>query len=164
MKRYLRTTSLITMAFLLAALPMAAEVSASAEDEAAIKSLFEKHTAAFTGGKAADITALFTDDGVLIAPERPALEGKDMIQWGTNVALQTFGAKISDTEVLDLVVTGDLAFDRRTANIVLTSKFSGTATELKATWLEILKREPDGWKFYRAMVVSDQPLPSVDDY
>lgn len=164
MKLHLHSISLISMVFLMAALPMAAQSSASPEDEAAIKSLFEKHTAAFIGGKAADITALFTDDGVLVAPERPALEGKDMIQWGTNVALQTFGAKISDAQVLDLQVAGDWAFARRTASIVMVSKFSGAETELKATWLEILKRQPDGWKFYRAMVVSDQPLPSVDDY
>lgn len=162
MKLYFRTAILISMAFLIAALPMAAQ--SSAEDEAAIKSLFDKHTAAFTAGSAAEITTLFTDDGVLIAPERPALVGKDMIQWGTNVALQTFGAKISDSEVLDLQVAGDWAFARRTASIVMISKFSGAETELKATWLEILKRQPDGWKFYRAMVVSDQPLPSVDDY
>jgi uncharacterized protein (TIGR02246 family) len=159
MKLYLRTICLISLVLLAATCLVAGPV----EDEAAIKSLFDKHIAAFNAGDAAAVAALFTDDGEMIPPDRAPLAGKNMIQWGMNIAFDLFTAKIGETS-LHVELAGDSAYTRRAYTIAITATTSGAELEITANWLEILKRQPDGsWKIAIEMVNSNQPLPGADE-
>lgn len=163
MKLYLRTVCLISVALLAATCQAAANAPAPAEDEAAIKSLFDKHSTAFNDGDAAAVAALFTDDAEMIPPDRSPLAGTDMIHWGLNIAFDLFKAKITGSS-LEVEIAGDWAFTRRAYTMTLTATTSGEEMEITANWLEILKRQPDGsWKISLEMVNSDQPLPDADE-
>jgi len=159
MKLYLRTAFVISLTLMTAV----GLVAAPADDEAAIKSLFEKHIAAFHAGDAPAVAALFTDDGEMAPPDRRPLAGKNMVQWGMNIAFDLFTAKIGESSI-QVEVAGDWAFTRRAYTLTITSTTSGEEVELTANWLEVLKRQPDGsWKIFRQMVNSDQPLPGADE-
>jgi uncharacterized protein (TIGR02246 family) len=163
MKLHVRTVCLISLVLLAVTCQAAAAAPPPAEDEAAIKSLFDKHIAAFNAGDAAAVAALFTDDGEMIPPDRAPLAGKNMIQWGMNIAFDLFTAKIGETS-LQIELAGDSAYARRAYVIAITSTTSGAETEITANWLEILKRQPDGsWKISIEMVNSNHPLPGAEE-
>ena len=141
---------------------LAAAPPTQAEDMAAIKSLFARHSAALTAGDAAAVVALFTDNAVMMPPERGAMTGKEAIRWGLRIAFGLFSAKITG-ESLEVEVAGDLAFARRIYTMMLTAKTGGEQLDAVANWLDVLKRQPDGsWKVYLEMVTSDRPLPALN--
>ena len=163
MKSNFRTAILILMALLVTAFLAAAEAPANAEDVAAIKVLFDKHLAAFDTGDAAAAATLFTDKEVMMAPNRPALMGKEAIQWGLDITFAPFGAQ-NTGDVLELEIAGDRASARRTYAIMLTGKIGGEEMELNARRLDVPKRQPDAlWKIHSEMVYSDHPLPDAGE-
>ncbi len=162
MKFHFLAVGLISLALVLVPCSVAADAPAKAADVAAVKALVGKHSAALAAGDAAALTALFADNGVMMPPERGAMTGKEAIRWGLKIALGLFATKIS-SENLDVDVTGDLAYARRTATMTLISKTGGEQMELIANWLDILKRQSDGsWKIALEIVNSDRPLPAVN--
>jgi uncharacterized protein (TIGR02246 family) len=162
MRSYLRAASLITLALLVADCQVAAGAPTHAEDVAAIKSLFEKHAAALSAGDAAAVTALFADNGVMVPPDRSAMTGKEAIRWGLRQAFGLFTAKITG-ESLEVEIGGDWAYARRTYAMTITAKTGGEQTDVVASWLDILKRQPDGsWKVHLEMMNSDRRLPGTD--
>jgi uncharacterized protein (TIGR02246 family) len=162
MRSFFRAAGLFSLALLVADCRAAADASANAEDVAAIKSLFEKHVAAITAGDAAAVTALFTDNGVMTPPDRAAMNGKEAIRWGLRQAFGLYTAKFTGATV-EVEAAGDWAFARRTYTMTLTAKTSGEQMEIVASWLDILKRQPDGgWKVYLEMLNSDRRVPGVE--
>jgi conserved hypothetical protein len=163
MKFHLRAASAILLAFLMANCLAAADAPARAGDVAAIKALFDKHAAAFGAGDPAAVMALFTDDGVLMPPDRSPLVGKEGIRWGLRTAFGLYATKITaDSPVIE--VAGDWAYARRKYTMTLTGKTGGDQMDLAANWLDILKRQADGtWKITLEMVVGDHRLPTGID-
>lgn len=162
MKSYLRATSLIWLALLAADCRADADVPAQAGEVAAIKALFDRHIAAFSAGDAAAFSVLFTDDAVMMPPDRQALTGKEGIRWGLRVAFGLISANVAGGS-LEVEIAGDWAYARRTYAVTLTAKTGGEKMEVVANWLDILKRQPDGsWKIHREMVNSDRPLPALN--
>jgi uncharacterized protein (TIGR02246 family) len=163
MKSHFYEASAILLAFLMAGCLAAADAPTPAGDVAAIKALFDKHAAAFNAGDAAAVMALFTDDGVLMPPDRAPLTGKEGIRWGLRTAFGLYAAKIS-AEAPVIEVAGDRAFARRKYTMTLTGKTGGAEMDLVANWLDILKRQADGsWKIALEMVVGDRRLPTGND-
>ena len=161
-KHFLRAASLITLALLVADCQLAADAPSNAEDKAAIKAVFDKHSAALGAGDAAAFTALFSDKAVMMPPDRGALNGKESIRYGLRRAFELFAAKISG-ESAELEIAGDWAYAKRTCSMTVTAKTGGEQMDLMANWLDILKRQPDGsWKIYLEMVTSDRPLPGAN--
>jgi len=153
---------LVCLALLVAAYPAAAQAPAGAEDVAAIKSLFGKQAAALAAGDAAGVTAVFADNGVMLPPNRGPMAGKEAIRWGLRLAFDLFAAKISG-ESAEIEVAGQWAYARRTYTATLTAKTGGEQMDVVASWLDILKRQPDGsWKVHLEMVNSDRPLPALN--
>lgn len=163
MRSYLHATNAIFLAFLMAGCLAAADAPTPAGDVAAIKAVFDKHTAAFNAGDPAAVVALFTDDGVLMPPDRAPLVGKEGIRWGLRTAFGLYAAKITaESPVIE--VAGDRAFARRKYTMTLTGKTGGEQMDLAANWVDILKRQADGsWKISLEMVVGDRRLPTGVD-
>ena len=159
--RLLRTCQL-SAALAVAACLAADAAPTRAEDEAAIRALFEKHIAAFTAGDSTAASAFYADNAVMMPPDRAAMTGKEAIRWGLRVAFGLVGMKFTGGSI-QVETAGDWAFARRTSAMLLTAKTGGEQLEVMADWLEVLKRQPDGsWKVQFEMVNSDRPLPALN--
>ncbi len=160
MKRRVPVALLISLA--VAACQAAAAAPSKAEDEAAIRALFDKHIAAFTAGDSAAVVTLYTDNAVMMPPDRAAMTGREAIRWGLRVAFGLAAMKFSGG-ALQVEIAGDWAFARRTSAVTLTAKTGGEQLELMTNWLEVLRRQADGsWKIHYQMMTSDRPLPSLN--
>ena len=144
----------------------AAEAAKQAEDVAAIKRLNDDRKAASDAGDASTHAALYTDDAILMPPNRPAVVGREALlaRWEAMYerhAASRFTRKFTE-EVLEVEVAGDWAFMRTAGTVTLTPKAGGEPIEYSGKTLAILKRQPDGaWKCYRTMGHTDRPLPGV---
>lgn len=141
----------------------AAEAASQADDVAAIKAGIGEILAAYNTGDAAAVAAFYTDDAIEFPPNAPATVGKEAIQLDIQTLFDQFTIKFG-LEVVEVEVAGDWAFSRGSHTLTLTPKTGGEPTEDSGKWIEILKRQPDGgWKIYRNMYNSDQPLPGTGE-
>ena len=105
------------------------------------------------------LAALYTEDAVVLPPNRPAVQGRAAIQ-----ALMESDPPISDfrLEVLEVEGRADLAYSRETASSTLspTGAEPGVARDKV---LAIWRKQADGsWKILRDTWNSDLPLPAPD--
>jgi uncharacterized protein (TIGR02246 family) len=115
-------------------------------DVAAITEMSSARAEAFRQGNAAGIAAHFTEDAILMAPDKSALEGR--------AAVESYYQSIFDEFIPDLnshydevEVSGDLAYGRGFAEVILTPRTGGEPLRSTAKYLNILKRQSDGtWK------------------
>jgi uncharacterized protein (TIGR02246 family) len=116
------------------------------EDVASITAVSKARADAFNQGNAAAIAAHFTEDALLMAPDKPILKGK--------AAVQTYYQHIFDEYETSLKsyyeevkVSGQLAYGRGFAEVVLTPKRGGKTITSTSKYINIMKREADGtWK------------------
>jgi uncharacterized protein (TIGR02246 family) len=116
------------------------------EDIAAITAVSKARADAFNQGNAAAIAVHFTEDALLMAPDKPTLKGK--------AAVQTYYQHIFDdyetglkSYYEEVKVSGQLAYGRGFAEVVLTPKRGGPAMTSTSKYINIMKREADGtWK------------------
>ncbi len=141
--------------------PLAQEAGPLSEDDvAAITSQTERFRQAILAGDWAANAGLFTQDGVLMPPNHPAVQGRTAIQeWGT----ATFGAA-SFTEFTNAPVEidgrGGIAYSRATYSLALSVE--GIAEPITDTgkYIVIWKKQADGaWLAVANPWNSDLPLP-----
>src|SRR5262245_14572809 len=116
------------------------------KDIAAITAVSKARADAFNQGNAAGIAVHFTEDALLMAPDKPILKGK--------AAVQTYYQHIFDeyetglkSYYEEVKVSGHLAYGRGFAEVVLTPKRGGPAMTSTSKYINIMKREADGtWK------------------
>jgi uncharacterized protein (TIGR02246 family) len=124
-----------------------------------VKNLREAYIAAQNAGDAAALTALFTDDAVLMPANAPAASGNEAIQAHFQTLLDQVTSELVVSQE-EVEVAGDWAFSRGTHTVKLTPKAGGETMEDTGKYLNILKRQPDGsWKIARHIWNSDKPLP-----
>jgi len=103
---------------------------------------------------------IFAKDAVIIAPAAPDVVGFDAIRtmYTDMLKQDSMTVHFSTGEV---VVAGDLAYERGTYTLRIADKASGRVLQdVKNKHLHILKRQPDGtWKTWRMMVNSAEPTP-----
>lgn len=124
-------------------------------DEAAIRTLIDANRAA---GMAADwdtFLGAFTDDAVIMWPNREAVAGIDAIR-----AVAWVPAIEWELTPIDIIGVGDLAYVRGTYTLLL--DVEGAVREV-GKYLNVLRRQPDGtWRFAVWMNNSDLPLPGPE--
>lgn len=140
--------------------PQAAPKRDVAADIAAINALRDQYTAAVNSGDAAGLAATYADDGIEMAPNQAASEGKQAIQAAYEAMFKENGIKFTIT-TLETQVLGDWGYDRGSYTSTATPK-SGKPMEDSGKYLSIAKRQPDGaWKVYRVIWNSNNPPPSA---
>jgi ketosteroid isomerase-like protein len=124
----------------------------SEEDVAAIKALMEANEQA---GLAADWEAFFThftDDAVIMWPNRPAVEGLEAIK-----AVNWISAIEWEQSVVEIDGVDDLAYLRGTYSLLL--DYEGAVKD-EGKYVNIVRRQPDGsWRYAAWINNSDLPLP-----
>jgi uncharacterized protein (TIGR02246 family) len=115
-------------------------------DSLAISAVSKARAEAFRQGNAAGIALHFTENSLLMAPDKQVQRGR--------VAVEAYYQQLFDTwktdlrsEYLEVKVSGNLAYGRGFAEVTLIPKSGGDTLKSTAKYLNILERQPDGsWK------------------
>ena len=116
---------------------------------AAINDIWKEYSASLNAGDVSRWVALWTDDGVQMPPDQPAVVGKERIRASIQrVADQfTFAMGITNEEVR---TSGHWAYSRGTYRASLTPKQGGKPILIDGKYMTILARQGDGsWKIHR---------------
>lgn len=147
MSRGILTLSCCLFLFCLSGCGRGNQIVGSAEqDIASIEAVSKARADAFNHGDAAAIAAHFAEGALLMAPDKPVQVGREAVR---NYYQQIFdeyntGLKSHYEEV---EVSGDQAYGRGFAEVILTPKRGGQALKSTAKYINILKRQRDGtWK------------------
>jgi len=119
------------------------EVEADVE---AIKKITDDFNAAINAGNIDKLVSLYTDDAVRIPPNKPALVGKEAIRSLFQEQLDQFTVQ-NEGVIVDLKVSGDLAFVRGSWTSINTPKTGGEPLKFNGNFVSIIQKQPDGsWK------------------
>lgn len=135
------------------------EAPAAAPTVTEIQPRADAYAAALEAGNAEAIAAMFTDDGILMPSEAPALTGRAAVQ-GYYMKSFERGSQKGSIKVEETGGLGDLAFARGTATFVVTPRGGDKPLPLTLKWMNISKRQADGsWKIHRSISNLDHPNP-----
>jgi uncharacterized protein (TIGR02246 family) len=123
------------------------DVEADVEaDKEAIKKITDDFNAAINAGNIDKLVSLYTDDAVRIPPNKPALVGKEAIRSLFQEQLDQFTVQ-NEGVIVDLKVSGDLAFVRGSWTSINTPKTGGEPLKFNGNFVSIIQKQPDGsWK------------------
>jgi uncharacterized protein (TIGR02246 family) len=131
----------------------------NSDHEGEIRCLFSNYVAAANASRAADLAALFADDGIGYPPNAPAAVGKATVQSWYQAVFDQFKVDLRSVDVVEIEAAGNWGFASGTFAITLRPKSGGEPIEDTGNWLTIVKREADGaWKIYRDMFNSEKPV------
>jgi len=126
-------------------------------DLAAISHFNEQYLKAINAGDAAALGALTDSGHIMIAPNRPLIEGKAANDAANGAAFTRFRIEEAWMPV-ETVVAGDLAYQRGSFTVAATPRSGGQTRRTHGNFLRIYRRAPDGsWQMTRDMFVSDEP-------
>jgi uncharacterized protein (TIGR02246 family) len=116
-------------------------------------------TAAVNEGNLERLLALYADDALSSPSDAPSLSVGELAA----LYEATFALGTSDftTDVLDVVVSGDLAVLRAYYANTITPTDGGEPVKRNGDWLVVLRRQGDGsWKLWREMWSVITPTPA----
>ncbi len=142
--------------------PAADEAAATEADVEALKALEETVVAAFKAGAIDPLAALYPEDVVILAPNQPALVGKDAVLAWLQGLYDQFTVDEFTSPVEEVVVADAWAFSRGAFDWTLSPKAGGEPVADSGNFIVIWRRAPDGWKRARVIWNSDNPLPGEE--
>jgi uncharacterized protein (TIGR02246 family) len=128
-------------------------------DITALKKIEEEWAAANTSGDIDKLVSFFTDNAVNIPPNEPALIGKEAIRDWFQQYFDQFTME-EDGTVVDVQVSGDLAFTRGTFTSIQTPKTVGESLKSNGSWVTIYRKQSDGTWRCICNIWSDESLVS----
>lgn len=107
-------------------------------------------------GDAAAVAACYTEDAVLMPPNRPAVEGRAAVEAYFREALASFAIEIAST-AQEEVVAGDWGWLRTRLVQRITPRRGGRTVEVAGKALILARRGADGaWRYHRDVFNTDQ--------
>jgi uncharacterized protein (TIGR02246 family) len=121
------------------------------ETRQAIYKLNAEFVDAYNQGDIAALATGYTEDGAVLAPNQPAVSGKQAIETLFKGMIEEIGGTAS-IETVDLADAGDLAYQWATYSL------EGREQSDTGKFVEIYNRQPDGsWKIRLTIFNSDNP-------
>lgn len=121
-------------------------VSSTETEIKLITAISSARAKAFNDGDAAAIAGYFANDGLLMAPGKPAERGQAAVQSYYQSIFDEYITKL-ESHYEEVEVSGSLAYGRGFAKVTLFPKKGGDSLVSTAKYLNILKKQPDGlWK------------------
>jgi len=131
---------------------VAEEAKPAADVEADIDAINEVLNQYANGINTGDLDlwiSLWADDGIQMAPDAPAVVGKEQIRAKYESIFPQFNLNMTVT-LKEMKVAGDWAFTRGTYTLSMTPKEGGETIKIDGKSLAILERQADGtWKIAR---------------
>lgn len=151
----MRTSRIPCAALLLPIVALALAAPAAAGGwESYDESMAQSWAEAYNGGDDAAVAAFYTEDGIRMPPNTPAVEGREAIQ-GQIAASRAMGAARVEIGTDEAATSGDMGFARGTYVI-----YDADGNEVdRGKWMQVGKKLDDGWYAYRDIWNSDNPLP-----
>ena len=118
-------------------------VASTADDDLAIRTLFERWYRAMEDGNVAELISLVTADVIVKAPGSPPILGSDALKQALTAFLESHTETV-DYDVAEVEVSGQLAFARVSERATIQPKSGPQASVIDGMHLAILKRQPDG--------------------
>lgn len=123
--------------------------------KAAIAASNKMYSDAFVKADSAMFIDRYTSDAMLLAPNMPAMNGKDAIAGFYKAALTQMGVKNISLVTTDVYGEGDYATEQGTYELFGADNKSMD----KGKFLVLWKKTDAGWKMYRDCFNSDNPPP-----
>ena len=124
-----------------------------------IEAVSNARAEAFNNSDAKTIASYFTEDCVLMAPDKPATKGREQVRAYYQSIFDAFSPRLK-SGYDEVSVSGDLAYGRGFATVELTPKNGGPTTVSAAKYLNILRRQSDGsWRTSHDIWNNDEPSP-----
>jgi len=141
--------------------PVTEQVPSTEDDEAAIEEILGEHYAAANSGDSEKFLALLSTGFEVIPPNQPSMRGDQAKQWIEDFFEQfTIELEYTDQEI---VVSGDLAFERYTFEWTVSPKNGGDSVNERGAGIQILQRQQGGtWKVIKDIWNLDEPPPAQD--
>lgn len=137
---------LLGVLFFCASCTEAADQAPAAADRGAITAVSAARAKAFNEGDAAGIAVHFTDDAKLMAPGKPAAIGKEAVQHYYQLIFDEYNTRL-ESHYEEVEVSGNMAYGRGFARVVLFPKKGGDSLVSTAKYLNVLIKQADGiWK------------------
>ncbi len=118
-------------------------------DIAAINEIWNQYALSINSGDLDTWISLWTDNGIQMAPDAPAVIEKEQIRAKYESIFPQFIFKLAITNK-EIRVAGDRAYSRGTYSLSVTPITEGETTMIDGKYLTILERQADGsWKITR---------------
>jgi uncharacterized protein (TIGR02246 family) len=141
-----------------ACVPRAGRESVEAPGLRAVaEAIHAQYTASLRAGDADAWAALWTEDGIQMPPDAPAVSGRAQIRETVRGLLAEFRVEMQ-IQTAEVRGAGDWGFARGTYTATLTPKRGGAAIPVEGKFMTILAHQADGsWKIYRDIFNSNVP-------
>jgi proline iminopeptidase len=117
-----------------------------AMDVAAVRALHATWVAAYTAGDLERFMQHWSDDGIMMPPNAPAVAAPDAVRAAAAGLFVDFDIAIQPT-IEDVIVSGDWAIVRWRSSSALTPRAGGAPATVAGKALWVLRRDPDGaWR------------------
>ena len=127
------------------------------DDLAAISHLIEDYVTAVNAGDASAVSAVFTDNAVLMPSDGSVIVGGAAIRSWYEAFFQQFTDKMTVSPSEEVEIIGDWAFSRGSWQATVTPKAGGEPVQASGKGLIIDKRQGDGsWKWARVIYTADK--------
>ena len=135
--------------------------AATPDHRATIDAIRRDTESAENAGSVERMRVHFAEDVVMMAPTMPTVVGAANAAQAMRQFFDMFAVQIAYTSI-EIVVSGDWAFDRGTYVHTLTPKRGGTPLKETGKYLWLYRRTPQGaWKQARVIWNSSDPLPGT---
>jgi uncharacterized protein (TIGR02246 family) len=129
-------------------------------DRAAIRRVTSEILAAVNASDRGRLLAVWADDGVLMPPNRPAVQGRDALERHFREVFAERRFRFSFT-LGDVELAGDVAFERLAYAASAWPTGGGPAVDDAGKGLHVYRRQPDGgWKLVLDIWNSDGRSPT----
>ena len=118
-------------------------VASTADDDLAIRALFERWYRAMEDGNVADLISLVTADVIVKAPGSPPMLGSTALEQALTAFLESHSETV-DYDIAEVEVSGQLAFARISESATIQPKSGSQTSTIDGMHLAVLKRQPDG--------------------
>jgi uncharacterized protein (TIGR02246 family) len=160
------TFLLVSMPFILCVLLFVASCGSNAPNQAntapdpkPINDVRDRYLMAFNSGDAAGVAALYTDDGVTLPDQHPAVQGKSAIQQYLQNMFSQTTQRLTLTAP-NLKINGNVAYETGSYSMVVLPKSVGAKPVTQnGKYLVVLLKQPDNsWKIYTDIDNTNAPM------
>jgi uncharacterized protein (TIGR02246 family) len=118
-------------------------------DITALEEFMDLYALAMTTGDLDLWMSLYTEDTVKMAPDAPAVFGKEALRASMEPLFDAFTFEDMDIFDVEIQLAGDYAFTRCNFTATMTPKAGGEPLYMDAKDMSIMQRQADGsWKLY----------------